>query len=113
MLYFYTTLKRIILYNKQTKKKLHCSVPNLTAYPAMYGPMAHHYGNDVTALTPGSNEGSAHGKHKQYPSPTVSFFCVSTMYFIRISYYFSSIYSYTSNTFVNNRCLMWRFLLFR
>lgn len=34
----------------------------LTAYPAMYGPMAHHYGNDVTALTPGSTEGSAHGK---------------------------------------------------
>jgi len=31
------------------------------AYPAMYGPMAHHYGNDVTALTPVSNEGSAHG----------------------------------------------------
>ena len=28
----------------------------------MYGPMAHHYGNDVAALTPGSNEGSAHGK---------------------------------------------------
>lgn len=28
----------------------------------MYGPMAHHYGNDVTALTPGSTEGSAHGK---------------------------------------------------
>lgn len=36
--------------------------PPLTAYPAMYGPMAHHYGNDVTALTPGSTEGSAHGK---------------------------------------------------
>ncbi|XP_046639088.1 CUGBP Elav-like family member 3-B isoform X5 [Daphnia pulicaria] len=31
------------------------------AYPAMYGPMAHHYGNDVSALTPGSTEGSAHG----------------------------------------------------
>jgi len=31
------------------------------AYPAMYGPMAHHYGNEVTALTPGSTEGSAHG----------------------------------------------------
>lgn len=28
----------------------------------MYGPMAHHYGNDVAALTPGSTEGSAHGK---------------------------------------------------
>lgn len=34
----------------------------MTAYPAMYGPMAHHYGNDVSALTPGSTEGSAHGK---------------------------------------------------
>jgi len=33
------------------------------AYPAMYGTMAHHYtGNEVAAaLTPGSNEGSAHG----------------------------------------------------
>jgi len=27
----------------------------------MYGPMAHHYGNEVAALTPGSTEGSAHG----------------------------------------------------
>ena len=33
-------------------------------HPAMYGPMAHQYaGNEVAAaLTPGSNEGSAHGK---------------------------------------------------
>jgi hypothetical protein len=46
----------------QTKTRLHCSLPPLTAYPAMYGPMAHHYGNDVSALTPGSTEGSAHGK---------------------------------------------------
>ena len=30
----------------------------------MYGPMAHHYGNDVTALTPGSTEGSAHGTYQ-------------------------------------------------
>ena len=51
---------------KRNKKiaRLQCSVPPLTAYPAMYGPMAHHYGNDVTALTPGSTEGSAHGKPK-------------------------------------------------
>jgi hypothetical protein len=49
---------------KKEKKKLDCkcSLPPLTAYPAMYGPMAHHYGNDVSALTPGSTEGSAHGK---------------------------------------------------
>ena len=48
--------------SKQRQIRLQYSIPHLTAYPAMYGPMAHHYGNEVTALTPGSTEGSAHGK---------------------------------------------------
>lgn len=57
---------------KKTKQIFDCNVslPPLTAYPAMYGPMAHHYGNDVSALTPGSTEGSAHGKPiRQEPPP--------------------------------------------